>query len=228
MTGATLAGEHKPELDGIRGIAIMMVLVFHGFYLTASPDEGAFDRWVSRVTNSGWVGVDLFFVLSGFLITGILLRGRQDHGNPAAFYARRALRIVPIYAGFLFFLMYILPVFAGASIDDGIDILRGNQAWYWTFTLNIKLALHPIDDLGQFGNGHLWSLMVEEQFYLVWPLLVLLLPRKLLLPALLCLVAGAPVFRYLILEGTWPRIANGLSAYVLMPARMDALAFGGQ
>jgi peptidoglycan/LPS O-acetylase OafA/YrhL len=213
-------------LDGLRGIAILLVLVFHGFYLSASADESSLDLAISRVTGAGWTGVDLFFVLSGFFITGILLEGREAGANPVNFYARRALRILPVYFGFLIFLMYLLPLVAEAAVREQLAILRGHQAWYWTFLLNVKLALYPLDDLGRFGNGHLWSLMVEEQFYLVWPALVLLFPRRALLPVLISCVVAAPLFRYAVLEGAFPRINNGLSAYVLMPARMDALAFG--
>jgi peptidoglycan/LPS O-acetylase OafA/YrhL len=204
-----------------------MVLVYHGFLISATQSGNRIDHTVTRVTNSGWAGVDLFFVLSGFLITGILLREADGIRGAGVFYARRFLRIVPVCAVFLLVLMYVLPLATPSLRDDaGILLLRENQAWYWTFTINVKVALEPLEGLGRFGNGHLWSLAVEEQFYLVWPALVLLLPRRALLPALGCCVVGALAFRFALHGGAWPRLDNVFAPLVLMPSRMDALGLG--
>jgi len=159
------------------------------------PSSGnRIDGAVFGVVNSGWSGVDLFFVLSGFLITGILLRDAEGLRGAGVFYARRFLRIVPVYAAFLLGLMYALPLLVPALRDAaGVALLRENQWWYWTFTFNIKIVLEPLENLGRFGIGHLWSLSVEEQSYLVWPALVLLLPRRALLPTLcFCIVGASP------------------------------------
>ncbi|MBI5288890.1 MAG: acyltransferase [Chloroflexi bacterium] len=214
-----------PALDGVRGIAILMVLLSHGFYLTNAGRSNALDSFVSRATQVGWEGVELFFVLSGFLITRILLDAKGGrYFTP--FYARRVLRIIPVYYGFMFFLMYLLPLWPGLRDNADLAQLREHQWWYWSFLFSTKIALYPLTDWGSFASGHLWSLMVEEQFYLVWPLVVLALPRRGLLAACGFCILAAPLLRLAMLSGVDPRLNNGFAPYILMPARMDALAIG--
>ncbi len=222
---------HIPALDGVRGIAIIMVLLFH-FLLSGIVAQGHIstfwiDRTVTRIVGTGWSGVDLFFVLSGFLITRILLRARGGGSYFRSFYARRVLRIFPVYYGLLFFLIVILPLLPGFRGDAGLATLRDHQLAYWTYLVNVRTSLRPFINLGPYSNGHLWSLAVEEQFYLVWPAVVLVLGRRGLgVFCVVCIIA-APVIRYGLLHGAVPQLHNGFAAYTLMPARMDALAFGG-
>jgi peptidoglycan/LPS O-acetylase OafA/YrhL len=149
----------------------------------------------------GWSGVDLFFVLSGFLITGILLDTRDSASFFRIFYIRRALRIFPVY------FLYVLAVLAFTRPAGGW--------WYLTYLMNWK-AGHGVSD---HYLGHLWSLAVEEQFYFVWPAVVYLVPRRRLAPLCLLLAVAAPLCRWWVGMGAE-------AAYRLTPCRMDALALG--
>lgn len=160
---------HLSALDGVRGVAILMVMLMHSL-------EGNFDgpsraiRTLGDFINLGRLGVDLFFVLSGFLITGILIDTRQDPHFFRRFYVRRTLRIFPLYYGFLLLLLLLTPAF---HLD-----WHGMFLWMLAYLQNFQpmrlLTLH----VGNIGMYHLWSLAVEEQFYLVWPFLVFLLRGK--------------------------------------------------
>jgi peptidoglycan/LPS O-acetylase OafA/YrhL len=209
---------HLPGLDGVRGVAILAVLALHA--LDGAPHAGLVDGLVGRVGSAGWMGVDLFFVLSGFLITGILLEQRGKAGYFRTFYARRVLRIVPVYVAFLGFSLYVAPV-VGASTEAAAVALRHWQAWYWTYLANVMLLLHPAAHTA-YAPTHLWSLAIEEQFYLCWPLAVWLLsPRAIAKVALACIV-GAELARIAVVMFG----ARGEVNYLLLPTRMDTLAVG--
>lgn len=204
----TFSSRHIPELDGLRGIAIGLVLLFHFRNLaTVTPVDLV---WL-KLSAAGWCGVDLFFVLSGFLITGILLDTKGSPEFFRAFYVRRMLRIFPLYYGFLAFYFLFL---------QGPTVVRENAVWYFTFLSNYFIA-----GRGGFPDPVIdatWSLGVEEQFYLLWPFLIYALGRMDLRRACWALVAGAFVFRL-----AWAVTAgSNLMAYVSLPARMDCLAFG--
>ena len=221
--------DHLAALDGVRGIAILLVLVFHallvwGIVRLTFPTLWI-DRFVIRVGGTGWAGVDLFFVLSGFLITRILLNARDGAGYFRVFYARRALRIFPLYYGFLILLIAILPWLPWLRDDAGLAALRHHQMEYWAYFFNIAASIHPFVDRGPFF--HFWSLAVEEQFYLVWPFIVLVLGRRRLGVFCLLCIAAAPVVRFALLHGLVPESHGRFAAYLLMPARMDTLALGG-
>ncbi|HEX6534104.1 MAG TPA: acyltransferase [Gemmatimonadaceae bacterium] len=212
------AREHVPALDGIRGLAILVVMGFHfGLHM---PEATPFDHLVGRVLGAGWIGVDLFFVLSGLLITSLLLDAKGSPGYYRAFYGRRALRIFPLYYGFLAAYL-LLVVHRGTSGDD--HYLWKEQWWWWSYLDNWWIALvRRTEPPNYLWVGPFWSLAVEEQFYLLWPTLVLLLSRRRL--AVLCavIIVGAPLFRL------WLRAhhAADVAAYALTPARLDALAVG--
>ncbi len=165
--------------------------------------------------STGWASVHLFFVLSGFLITGILL-DRSGPGALRAFWIRRALRIFPLYYAFLFVVTVVGPV----VLQPGREFSgMNNRVWYWTYLCNwVQPSGRSIPAL-----GHFWSLAVEEQFYLVWPLMVLSLDRRGLLRACLGLAALALCIRL----GMRAWGASPAAVYEYTLARMDALTLGG-
>lgn len=210
---------HIPALDGLRGIALLAVMSCH---LLFASTVSTFDL-LDRIALRGWLGVDLFFVLSGFLITGILVDTRDGEGYFANFYKRRALRILPIYYLLLVVLLAIVPAVSwllGRPMGDGLARVRTNQAWYWTYFVNLVQLRFPNSDL--FWTGHLWSLSVEEQFYLLWPAIVLATPRRYLAKLCVFLIAAAALLRAAWLYARMPIIG----VYVLTPMRMDSLAVG--
>jgi peptidoglycan/LPS O-acetylase OafA/YrhL len=171
-TDRSLERGHILALDGLRGIAILLVVFCH----FESNLHIAADGWawpVVAFAHAGWAGVDLFFVLSGFLITGILVDARGSSSYFKAFYARRALRILPAYYGFLFAIFVVLPLLhLGAG--DNYMLARQHQGWYWLHLTNIMMALGELPGHGRYPSTLFWSLAVEEQFYFAWPAIVAL------------------------------------------------------
>ena len=169
-----LSAVKVPALDGIRGIAVLLVLLHHlSNYL---PHQSRAFSAAAAVLRTGWVGVDLFFVLSGFLITGILLDTKYAPNYFQSFYARRVLRIFPLYYTVLsaVLLAALLP-YAGRWLRPILPL--PHDRWFYFVYLNNWWPLLK-DTWHANIIGHFWSLAVEEQFYLLWPLCVWLLPRK--------------------------------------------------
>jgi len=214
----TRRGVHVPALDGIRGLAILMVMLYH-FY----PQEQAvnpIDRVLSKITYEfGATGVFLFFVLSGHLITGILYDAKTGPHYFRNFYARRALRIFPLYYGFLFVLFCLVPLIHFPS-DPNYRYLFDHQQWYWLYANNIyETITGRVPPL----IGHFWSLAIEEQFYLVWPLVVLLLSRRSIMRCCAVMFAIAFVSRALVVfAGANPDVAPAR----FTPCELDALGTG--
>jgi peptidoglycan/LPS O-acetylase OafA/YrhL len=184
---ALLAGSapsrHRPELDGIRGIAILAVLITH---CTPLIRPGTASHYAIALLTPGWAGVELFFVLSGFLITGILLRTKKATNYFASFYARRFLRIFPIY----YLTLSALLLLSTCSLwMRSMLPISGIQRVSYYFYLQNWPAFWTHGFLKYSLIGHFWSLAVEEQFYIVWPVLVWFLPERLL--RRLCLI-GLP------------------------------------
>jgi peptidoglycan/LPS O-acetylase OafA/YrhL len=210
-------GGHIPALDGIRGLAILLVLVFHFTAFAGYRPEIALDRAYHLVATLGGVGVDLFFVLSGFLITGILLDAKGGAFYFRNFYMRRVLRIFPLYYGALVVFFVILPRLA--PDNPGLQQVLGEQAWYWSYLANVRMA---IDGWPAFQPiGHFWSLAVEEQFYMVWPLVIFLFRRRTFLFVCAACVAASLFFRIAFWWAGYHPMIN-----VLTVNRMDALAWG--
>lgn len=213
-----VAGTRDPALDGLRGIAILLVFFFHygGGLRAPSP----LLRVAGYLAQGGWVGVELFFVLSGFLITGLLL---DAPNNLSGFYTRRALRILPLY-------WIALLLCAGAALIDGARAVQLRPLlFYLGFLQNLPRlvipALHTPPPLPVF---HLWSLAVEEQFYLLWPVLILVLrrPRRVLWLCL-SLFLMSSVLRWQLFS-PWRMIhADALSVATSLPVRIGGLALGG-
>jgi peptidoglycan/LPS O-acetylase OafA/YrhL len=201
---------HIESLDGLRAVAILMIMAYH-----------------ANLLSFAWVSMQLFFVLSGFLITGILWSEKQKQGNRwqqfVRFWVRRALRIFPLYFAWL--------------IGFGAAYLLLNFPTYYeqyfpyliTYTLNFTRTMS-----GWQGNPlftHLWSLSVEEQFYLFLPVIVLFLPRRLTQVLLPVLILAAPFTRYWLFHYYSGLGLNATSAadamYWNILSHLDAFAFGG-
>jgi peptidoglycan/LPS O-acetylase OafA/YrhL len=201
---------HISELDGLRGMAILLVVLYH--YL--SWTHGTRMPWLKRIFATGWSGVDLFFVLSGFLIGGILLDTGESPRYFKTFYARRALRILPLYY------VWIAIYFVIAAFIGNPEGWRSVPS-YILFLQNLSKGHHLL--LGSIWLGHLWSLCVEEQFYLVIPLAILFLDRRKLVAFLCVAIVVAPVLRIL-LHRYLP--THPAAQYTLTICRVDALAMG--
>ena len=155
------------------------------------------------VLTSGWAGVDLFFVLSGFLITGILLETRDQPHRIRNFFARRVLRIFPLYYFVLFLLFVVAPFF---TTDPSILYPNEDKPFYLLYVHNLFLPLIKVNEVYSVYLSHTWSLAIEEQYYLVWPWLVLFLPRRLLVTLQALVLVAAPIARYQLLAanpGAW-------------------------
>jgi peptidoglycan/LPS O-acetylase OafA/YrhL len=205
---------HMPSLDGLRGVAILLVLTHH--FVASLDAEFSVNQRLSHWSQLGWTGVDLFFVLSGFLITGILYDAKSTPHFFRNFYARRALRIFPLYYIALALVISITPLLALLKLDGS-----ANPAWISIYATNFVISAKG---LGAFGVlDHFWSLAVEEHFYFVWPAIVFCLNRRWLMMVAACACVIAPCLRL----AAW----NGdhllpVAAYVLTPMRMDSLAAG--
>jgi peptidoglycan/LPS O-acetylase OafA/YrhL len=189
---------HMPALDGLRGIAILLVLA-HGFDVIQT--RGGPGHNLDLVLDVGWIGVQLFFVLSGFLITGILLDTRSSPHYFRTFWVRRALRIFPLYYAVLL-----------------VALVCGERSiCLWTYTSNFAAPLGH----AQRVFPHFWSLAVEEQFYFVWPLVVWLVARRGVI-ALGIVLSGFAIASRIYVRHRWGQEA----AYMFTPCRIDALAIG--
>ncbi len=167
-----------PGLDGLRMIAVLAVILHNAYPYEAV--SGSFDgaqipialTVTSFLANSGWLGVQLFFVLSGFLITRILLNLEPSISALRTFLLRRALRIFPVYFFALAVLLVLFPLVLQDHIPDWLADSRQSQLWFWTYTVN---WVQPFREIGM---PHIWSLAIEEQFYLLWPFILLTLSHK--------------------------------------------------
>lgn len=209
--------KHFPSLDGLRGIAILLIFLYHTY---PRPNLGGTSRIshdpLAILASCSWVGVDLFFVLSGFLITGILLDTRTSAGFFSKFYARRALRLLPVYLVVIGLLVILAPVLKLH--------LTWKMAGFFLYTENLSAFLYAPPNFGHsLDFDHLWSLALEEQFYMIWPVLLYFLAdrRKV---ARTCIIG--------IVLATLLRIAAismhvYVSPYRQLPTRMDTLLAGG-
>jgi peptidoglycan/LPS O-acetylase OafA/YrhL len=201
-------------------MAILLVLMSH-LMLFNDHTGSRFGDSLSALRGLGWVGVDLFFVLSGFLITGILFDTLHDPHYFRSFYMRRFLRIFPLYYGFLFFLMILGHWGPGMHFE-----WDGRQYVLLTYLQNTGIWF-PVTDFhpGIWADlDHFWSLAVEEQFYLFWPLLVFLVRGRRRLIALALALSG---FALLLRIALYLHGSSPLLIFMLTPCRMDTLLLGG-
>ncbi|MEZ4294435.1 MAG: acyltransferase [Polyangiaceae bacterium] len=214
--GAAKGDSHDPlprmvALDGVRGLAVLLVMLHHFMFL---PKDTLIHTGVYAVRKLGWTGVELFFVLSGYLITSILIEYRGDGRYFSAFYARRALRILPLYYVVVAASFFLLPAFIN------LGELKGSPGWYWFQASNWHMAFN--------GFSHktlcvCWSLAIEEQFYLIWPLVVGLTPPRLLGRVALGVFIGSSLLSI----GMSAAGAPWVMTYTLTPCRLGGLALGG-
>jgi peptidoglycan/LPS O-acetylase OafA/YrhL len=206
-------GSRLASLDAIRGVAILLVMAWHYLPQPSGPVHTRAFALIRALNVLSWSGVDLFFVLSGFLIGGILIDNRLASNYFRTFYIRRAFRILPLYA----------VVLALAALHPWPDTRGASFIPYLLFQQN---AMVPIT--GAFGLRHLevtWSLAIEEQFYLLAPLVVRYVPPRRLPVVLGAAVLVPPVCRALLWLTCRPDVA-ALASFTLLPCRMDALAVG--
>jgi peptidoglycan/LPS O-acetylase OafA/YrhL len=195
---------HVPALDGLRGVAVLLVFIFHSV--------GPLIPTVAPIGYMGWLGVDLFFVLSGFLITSILLRARDAENYYKVFYARRALRILPLY--------YLALILSLLTTHDHYTFRA--QILFWLNLSNLATAFNPmlIPWL-----SHYWSLAVEEQFYLIWPTVVKRLRPAALINLCIVVIVWLMAVRNIpaveALSHHWDNLL-----YRLTPFRVDTLSGG--
>jgi peptidoglycan/LPS O-acetylase OafA/YrhL len=214
-----------PALDGLRALAVLAVFFQH--YLTIRP-----------ALSWGWSGVDLFFVLSGFLITGILYDTRNTAHRFRNFYVRRILRIFPLYYGVFLVALLLIPVFHWVWDPRFLlwPLYLGNyNRFLWVHTANTNLATlvtltssRTLHDPFRLNFGHFWSLCQEEQFYLIWPPIVFFLRDRVKLRnlcALLCVLSLFARIAYVYLAPQAYQAPEFI--YTLFPVRADGLLLGG-
>jgi peptidoglycan/LPS O-acetylase OafA/YrhL len=207
------AAQRDPALDGVRGLAMLMVVLIHGF--TPRPD-GLISRVLHNGFESLFIAVDLFFVLSGFLITTILIRSRGGEGYFSQFYWRRILRIAPAYLMAMLVCFVVLPHFTDP------ESARALHAATWPHLLYLQNLFAAVRGPMPAELSHFWSLAIEEQFYLLWPLTVLAVPPRRL--AGVC--AGLYLLACASKLGFWLSGASWLTLYVCTPCHMEGLVAG--
>ena len=216
--GAAGRTEYVPALDGLRGLAILLVIAFHCATLMRVVLQVPPAQPIAFAADGGWVGVTLFFVLSGYLITGILADTRQRRGYFRNFYARRFLRVFPVYYAVLLLVLLVLP---RANVFD-LPMDPDTPYWpsFFAYLTNVFVVVNR--DWFSYYLAPTWSLAIEEQFYLAWPLVIWLLSPRAASRVCVALIACAIGWRITsILVG-----ADPLAVYVLSPSHLDALAVG--
>ena len=204
---SVIAPGYIPQFDGLRGLAILSVLIGHSGFLEALPHAGMLEY--TRF------GVDLFFVLSGFLITGILTDSKGSQHYFRNFYARRALRIWPLYYLVLFVAFVVAPLFAPSMRPTAVSV--------WpAFVFYVQNIVFAYRSTYPFGLGATWSLAVEEQFYLTWPVLVFLLKKRTLaIVSVLLVVMSLSLRLFFHVHGA----PVGFVHFFTL-SRLDSIAFG--
>jgi peptidoglycan/LPS O-acetylase OafA/YrhL len=196
------------QLDAVRGLAVLAVLI-HNTDIYPSLHLGL-------IVTNGWMGVDLFFVLSGFLITGILVDTKGSQGYFKNFYTRRCLRIWPLYYSALLIMFVIVPILRPS---EGQIVFGARSSPWWAFPLFIQNFLVPIPTAATGLLGVTWSLAVEEQFYLVWPLVVRFCSEPLLRRIALGVICISPALRFYLAP-------HGVNIYSNTFCRLDGLMAG--
>jgi peptidoglycan/LPS O-acetylase OafA/YrhL len=214
----SITRNHYAQLDGLRGLAIALVVFYH-FSLPHRDFHGNQSGLVLQLAQAGWMGVDLFFVLSGFLITGILIETRTQAHYFRNFLGRRFLRIWPLYYLNLLVLLVLLPLVL-PSVPAQLQGMQEKQVWFWLYGANWLFAMEG--GFGTTSGGYFWSLAVEEQFYLLWPFVVYRLSDRALLRTSFALLCLSLVSRIVLAN---MGVATG-SLYTMTFTHLDGLAVG--
>jgi peptidoglycan/LPS O-acetylase OafA/YrhL len=201
------ARAYYPALDGVRGLAILMVVFFHNFGF-------------ANYFYFGWLGVDLFFVLSGFLITEILLKTVGKSNYLKNFFLKRALRIFPLYYTVLIVSIFFLSLIP--TLGDNLGYYVDNQIWLWTFLQNWLFIFNEPEKTNFLV--HFWSLAVEEQFYLVWPFLILFVRKPKVLLVLVSTILLFIIFLRVWLWTNHVQLQNYFNPYTF--TRFDGICIG--
>ena len=213
-----------PGLDGLRAVAILAVIACHvNVVFDAHFPPGRINHLISVISSAGWTGVDLFFVLSGFLITGILHRAKESENFFRNFYIRRALRIFPLFYAYALAATVILP-WAFRETKGGLLVFWAHDHWLdrasvLAYFYNFRAAFigHHLPLV-----NHFWSLAVEEHFYFIWPFMVLRFRRKILMRICLAGCGASLLLRLALMNSP----AGLFATYVLTPCRLDGLLLG--
>jgi len=209
-----------PQLDAVRGIAVLLVLLHNT------------DRYpalhLHLVSDNGWMGVDLFFVLSGLLITGILLDTKPSDGYFRNFYARRCLRIWPLYYAVLLFMFVMVPILRPSEANN---VFAVRSSPWWAYPVFLQNFLVPIPTMATGALGVTWSLAVEEQFYLVWPVVVRFCSEEQLRKIAIAVICISPLLRFYLAQhqvhiysNTFCRL-DGLMAGALLALVIRSVSF---
>jgi peptidoglycan/LPS O-acetylase OafA/YrhL len=196
-----------PQLDALRGVAILLVIVHNTVR----------DPWMHLgfIARNGWMGVDLFFVLSGFLITGILLDTKPADNYFKDFYARRCLRIWPLYYALLFFMFVAVPLLRPSEAH----VVFEKSAPWWAYCLFLQNFMLATPTMAAGALAVTWSLAIEEQFYLVWPFAVRYCSVSTVRRIAIIVILISPVLR-------WYLSAHGANIYSNVFCRLDGLMVG--
>lgn len=214
---ASRSGKRIPALDGVRGIALLLVFVAHSWVIGHSPAR--VDGIATVFAHLGSTGVYLFFVLSGFLITGILMDAKGGNGYLRIFYLRRGLRIYPAYAvllSFVFLVSSLMPETYRPPASAQSPIC------YVLFISNFCMAAASPPDFAAQPLGITWTLAIEEHYYLIWPALVLVLSRRGLVRACVLAISASLISRSILLAGG----VNPFVVFIVTPSNFDLLACG--
>jgi peptidoglycan/LPS O-acetylase OafA/YrhL len=209
-----------PQLDAIRGIAVVLVFLHN--------TDSFPSLHLQSISRNGWMGVDLFFVLSGFLITGILLDSKDSVGYFKNFYARRCLRIWPLYYSALLFMFVVVPLLRPSEAHT---IFEARSSPWWSYPIFLQNFLIPIPTAATGLLGVTWSLAVEEQFYVFWPLVVRFCNVSQLRKIAIAVICLSPILRFYlarhqveIYSNTFCRL-DGLMAGALLALALRSASF---
>jgi peptidoglycan/LPS O-acetylase OafA/YrhL len=199
---------HVPSLDGVRAVAALMVMFFH-FFQNYHP-VNYFSSIIKTVSGFGQTGVSLFFVLSGFLITRILIKDKQSKNYFLNFYLRRSLRIFPLYYYYLLLVFFIVPFINHTDVPE-----FSKQIYHWVYLQDFAITFK----WDYSGPLHFWSLAVEEHFYLFFPLLVYYLKENQLIYAVIIILMSSIVVRFIL-------NAHNFEVFYFTFSRLDELSLG--
>lgn len=212
------------EFDGARGLAILMIMAFQFIWFPLllgvefGHTNGLLVRGFQNFMLSGWTGANLFFVLSGFLITNILLEAKKEKHSLWRFYGRRALRLFPVY----FLLLTASLIFLNRVYPQPLLETANPQhpMWTWTFLSNIFVILTSWQSL-PLPLQHLWAIAIEVQFLAIWPLVMWLVGPRKGLWACVAIILGSLSLRTVLVNNDMQTVA-----YLLLPCRLESFAWG--